>query len=378
MNSKRPLIVFSDDWGRHPSSCQHLVSHLVEDFDVTWVNTIGTRLPALDRASVRRAFEKVREWTSRRPPDDSPADRVSVLSPIMWPTFRTSFARRVNRRLISQHLLRRVPDLSSSTMLTTVPVAADLVGKVPAARWIYYCVDDFSEWPGLDGKTLRSMEKDLIRSVDCVVAAGDRLADRIRALGRAPVVITHGVDLSLWSGAASDAQRLPSLAGVDHPIVLFWGLIDARLDVEWLTALAQGMERGTIVLMGPEQNANPILKHAPRIVMTGPVPFCDLPAAAASADVLIMPYADLPVTRAMQPLKLKEYLATGKPVVVSPLPAVADWRECLDIADDAASFVRLVIHRLQSGTPIDHQLARQQLATETWKQKALKLRQLLE
>jgi len=59
----------------------------------------------------------------------------------------------------------------------------------------------------------------------------------------------------------------------------------------------------------------------------------DLARAGSAADVIIMPYADRPVTRAMQPLKLKEYLATGKPVVVRNLPATRGWTDCLDLAD---------------------------------------------
>src|SRR5205807_318898 len=60
------LIVFSDDWGRHPSSCQHLVSHLLDRFEVTWVNTIGTRPPRISIDTFRRGCEKLRHWSLRR------------------------------------------------------------------------------------------------------------------------------------------------------------------------------------------------------------------------------------------------------------------------------------------------------------------------
>ena len=68
------------------------------------------------------------------------------------------------------------------------------------------------------------------------------------------------------------------------------------------------------------------------------MPFEELPRLAREAGVLVMPYADLPVTRAMQPLKLKEYLATGRPVVVRDLPATRPWADCLDLADTAEEF----------------------------------------
>ena len=60
------LVVFSDDWGRHPSSCQHLVRQLLPRYEVLWVNTIGTRAPRLDFATMRRVGEKLKSWISAR------------------------------------------------------------------------------------------------------------------------------------------------------------------------------------------------------------------------------------------------------------------------------------------------------------------------
>jgi len=376
MSDKRPLVVFSDDWGRHPSSCQHLVAHMLETFDVTWVNTIGTRLPSLDRAAVYRSIQKLREWTARTPRAPETDVGPRLLSPIMWPTFRTSFSRFVNRRLVGRHLWRHIPDIESSTVLTTVPVVADLVDEMPASRWIYYCVDDFSQWPGLDGRTLLRLEDKLIDSVDCIVAAGDRLAERIRERGREPILLTHGVDLEHWQSPIHRSDGLPALVGIERPIVLFWGLIDARLDIQWLRLLGDRMDRGTIVLAGPEQNCDRRLPLLPRVKLVGAIPYYDLPHAAAVAEVLIMPYADAPVTRAMQPLKLKEYMATGKPVVVRRLPSVIPWEDCLDSADSAEEFVRLVLLRLHSGVPSGQTAARSRLNCEDWLSKAQTLQRL--
>src|SRR5687768_15667316 len=58
----RPWVVFADDWGRHPSSCQHLARHVLPHRPVVWVNTIGTRPPRLDWGTAKRAAGKLREW----------------------------------------------------------------------------------------------------------------------------------------------------------------------------------------------------------------------------------------------------------------------------------------------------------------------------
>jgi hypothetical protein len=81
--------------------------------------------------------------------------------------------------------------------------------------------------------------------------------------------------------------------------------------------------------------------------------------------------------RAMQPLKLKEYLATGRPVVVRDLPATRDWADCLDLAADAETFSRLVRQRLVTDTPEGQQQGRRRLADESWGEKARQFEQLL-
>src|SRR5437763_16078653 len=94
------LIVFGDDWARHPSTIQHLIRGLLGQYDVAWVNTIGTRRPHLTLADLRRGIEKVSTWIgqSRRVPHRQP-DAPRVYSPIHWPSFHRSWERRRNRGL---------------------------------------------------------------------------------------------------------------------------------------------------------------------------------------------------------------------------------------------------------------------------------------
>ena len=98
------LLVFADDWGRHPSSCQHLVRHLLSRYEVCWVNTVGTRTPRLDLATLRRAWEKLRQWGRRSAASEPLPLNLQVWNPKMWPWFSTSFGRWLNRRLLLRQL----------------------------------------------------------------------------------------------------------------------------------------------------------------------------------------------------------------------------------------------------------------------------------
>jgi glycosyltransferase involved in cell wall biosynthesis len=371
---RQNILVFSDDWGRHPSSCQHLISQLLPRHTVFWGNTIGMRAPRLNALTVLRGFEKIKQWTTKRPVQDVtlPAN-LEVLNPRMWPWMRTSFDRALNRRLLTRQLLPQLRALDPPAVaITTVPVVADLVGVLPVQRWLYYCVDDFSVWPGLDQAAMGRLERDLVARVDACVAVSETLQERLLGMNASSELLTHGVDIDFWANA--DGRRhLPILDGLEKPYCVFWGLKDRRLDVDFLRRLSASLQRGTILLVGPENEPEPALQSLPRVKMIPAQPFEDLRTLGAQAAVLIMPYADLPVTRAMQPLKLKEYLATGKPVVARALPALQEWADCLDLVASPDHFVAAVERSLQHALTSEQKSARARLAGESWQAKAEQL-----
>jgi len=377
-----PLVVFSDDWGRHPSSSQHLVSRLLGTRQVLWVNTIGTRAPRLDIGTARRAVEKLRHWSDRAPRPEvagsvGPA-APRIVSPRMWPSFASRAARLVNRRLLVGALapeLARLP--SDPVIVTTLPIVADLLGRLRARRWIYYCVDDFGSWPGYDGRTLEAMERALAPRADTVVCASEVLARRMRALGARPVVLTHGVDLAAWAPTGGVGPPL-ELAGLEPPHIVFWGVIDRRMDVGWIAALSASLRRGSIVLIGPREDPDRALTALPRVVLRPAVAFERLPRIAAGASMLVMPYADAAATRAMQPLKLKEYLATGRPVVARELPSTVPWRDACDVCATPDDFVRAVHARLDGHLPEGQRIARTRLRGESWDDKAIRFTRWLD
>lgn len=374
---ERPaLLVFSDDWGRHPSSCQHLVRRLLEEYRVWWVNTIGMRPPGLDPATLRRGWEKLRHWF--RPGSDSTAlpTNLRVLNPPMWPWFTRPRDRWINRKLLLRQLVPRVTSCDRPVVaVTTLPLVAELIEELPVVRWVYYCVDDFSQWPGVDQVAVEEMEEQLVRRADVLISASRTLQDRLAGLGRPSYLLTHGVDLDHWTGTADSDSRAP-WEGLERPLVVFWGLIDRRMDVDFVHRLAGDVSRGTILLVGPEADPDPALYRAGRVARLPGIPYEELPALAHAAAVLVMPYADLPVTRAMQPLKLTEYLATGRPVVVRDLPAAADWADALDTASTAEEFSRAVVRRLATGLPESQATARGRLQYESWAEKARQFQRL--
>lgn len=375
--SRTPLLVFADDWGRRPSSCQHLVRHLLPEHPTIWVNTIGTRAPQFDIATIRRASGKLRQWFGAPSNDAAKAvpTGLTVLNPRMWPWLSGRLERRLNRALLLRQLVPAIQAMRESPVaVTTVPVSADVMGRLPVKKWVYYCVDDFAEWPELDGPTMNRLEHLVISRAQVVIAASATLRMRLSALGRDSHLLTHGVDLDVWRDPGERTQRLDHL---ERPLIVFWGIIDRRMDVAFIEAIAHGLTRGTIVLVGPIHGLAGPLRRLPRVHRTGNVPYESLPAIAHEAAVLIMPYVIEPVTWVMQPLKLKEYLATDKPAVVRYLPATREWADALDLVQTPEEFTKCVRLRIETGLPSEQALARKRLRDESWASKAREFERLV-
>ena len=389
----RPLVIFADDFGRHPSNSQHLARRLAVRRPILWVNTIGTRRPRLRLADLRRAAGKLSQWTAvalrsltgRAAGADDPRN-IHVINPIMWPDFASPAARRFNAlsigRAVNRAARRRFGSHSPEpVVLTTLPLTADLVGRIRAHRWLYYAVDDYTAWPGLDHATLTAMESDLLDRVDAAAAVGDTLAQRLASRGFDPPLIDHGIDIDEWHhprAAPPTHPILDSLRSLPSPLALYWGLIDDRLDHGAITRMAS--EHGlTVALIGPVQGDLPRrLDRVPGVHLLGAIDRSLLPHAASLADLLIAPYIDSAVTRAMQPLKLKEYLATDRPVVATELPATRPWSDCCDVAAGYVLAYRAAEAAFLGADPRQLAARRDRLAGESWAHKAALLEEWID
>lgn len=333
MTPDRRFVVFSDDWGRHPSSCQHLFARIAKRRRVVWVNTIGTRTPTLSRADLVRAAGKLREWTRPAPPAaEAP---VRVTAPFMIPFDGLGPVRRLNAALVTRAVTRALAEEApgETVLVTTIPNAAPVVGRLGEDASVYYCVDEFSEWPGADRGTLLALEAELLAKVDLVIATSTRLFEAKSARHPRVRLLPHGVD---WEAFRRPAGAAPEALGlVPRPRVGYVGLADGRLDDALLDEVAASMPDVSFVLVGPRLLPEGPLDRRGNVCFLPPVPYADVPAVMHALDAGILPYRMDALTERMNPLKLRELLATGVPVVSSPLPEVERYRGVVRLARDA-------------------------------------------
>ncbi len=369
------LIVFADDWGRHPSSCQHLIRRLQSDHKVLWVNTIGTRAPKANAFTIFRGGEKIKSWLRGI---RQVSDKMWVIDAPMLPFIGNSVARKVNQTIVSFVLKRamKVAGMVSPTLITTLPHVAWLIKDIGQKRTIYYCTDDYSQWPEAERGALLQAEAELQARADLVLAVSDRLMERNQHAAKC-VFFPHAVDYDHFS-AVTQTKVHPDIDDFPTPRIGFFGLIYEKLDFELLTQVAQNFSEGSLIMIGPVDYRPESFSQLSNVHLLGRKPYEILPQWLAGLDLLLMPYVKDEMIRQSSPLKLRECLATGLPTVCVDLPEAKKAEPYVRVAKDNADFIAIVKELLASGKSTTTSADRQSFVrNETWDARADELRRIL-
>lgn len=362
----RPFVVFGPDWGRHPSTSQHLFNELLHSHPVVWVETVGLRLPRLNLRDLRRSWQKLADYvTGRRRRVGSVQPGLSVVCPMTLPFTQLEWVRRFNLWQTRRAVLGTCSKLGLSrhVLVVTAPSHCDVVGHLGECLSVYYCPDNYALWPGMNARQIQQMELDLTQRVDAIVAVSDYLGERLQVCGKPLMVLTQGVN------AAHFARSLPPQNTSRFEIVYF-GMIDERLDLDLIIDLAQRLPQALIRMIGPVVINASRLREQPNVSLEPPLPFSELPAALTTASLFILPFKLNELSKSCSPLKIKEYLACGRPVIATAVPEAQRLAQHVHVAADSAAFGDAVASAVEGTLSFDARAVREMIANEGWEAKA--------
>ena len=367
------IICFCNDWDGDPLSKKHIVQRLAKKNRVLWVNSIGNRNPTVCVRDMRRVWNKLRQYCRGC---RSVAQNISLFSPLVIPFHGNRAARWVNRRLLAWSLRRACKKLGfqKPVTLTFLPSSADVVGTLGERLVIYYCVDEYSEFTGTDRTAMLQMERRLMEKADVVVVSSNRLYETKRRYNRNTFLITHGVDVGHFRKACMAATATPEdCAKLPGPVVGFFGLIADWVDLEIIRYMATSRPHWSFPLIGEIQTDTSALRDLPNVHFLGRRPYQSLPSYCKAFDVAIMPFVVNELTLAANPLKVREYLAAGLPVVATPLPEVVKLNGLLHTARNAQQFLDQTEALLQAGKQGPNLAISRLMEPESWDSKVEEL-----
>jgi glycosyltransferase involved in cell wall biosynthesis len=335
----RDMLCFSHDWAGDPLSKTHLMKLLARDNRILWVNSIGYRAPTASTADLGRAWRKLKAAAA---PMSEPWPNIHVLNPLAIPAWGISAVRRFNRAFLVWQVRRAMRKLRFRRPINWIfnPAAAVMAGRLGEDRIIYYCVDEYTAFSGVPTASLVEMERDLIRRADLVIVSAERLLRTKGSLNDHTYLVRHGVDFEHFRRALDPDTTIPAdVAGLPHPVIGYFGLMSRDwVDVPLLEAIARRYAHGSLVLIGKVAMDLGALTQMPNVHVLGRKPYESLPAYCKGFDVAVIPFPVSEVTLNANPLKAREYLAAGLPVVSTPIPEVEILAMC-GIGGTPAEFI---------------------------------------
>ncbi len=380
----RIFLCFGNDWDGHPSSMTHIFKIIARHEPVIWVNSVGQRSPELSFNDIKRLWKKGARALRRsiNTSDDSSVDGPrAVIEPKIIPYHRYAMVRRVNSALLQRQLSPVVKkwarDRSELILVTSNPVAVDIMKRIAAPISVYYCLDEYAEMSGVDAKLVRACEARLLNEVDCTFATSLMLAQSKRSRFYETVYLPQGVDFEHFQNANACPEPLRR---VPHPIIGFQGIVGNRIDLVLLEKIAQRFPDASLVTLGRQEVSLAALRRYPNFYAFDAAPYSELPQWASQFDIGLIAYVNDGHTASVNPLKLLEYLAMGQAVVSVDLPELARHKEYVAVAGDHAAYLEAV-GRLLKQYPFSEQEKRRRrdyARNESWENRARRFLEVCE
>lgn len=205
---------------------------------------------------------------------------------------------------------------------------------------VFDAMDELAAFRGAPA-TLVNHESALLARADLVFAGGPSLYEARRDRHPAVHCFPSGVESEHFAMAKNGVARPFDLESQSKPILGYYGVIDERIDLDLIAAIADYRPDWTVAMVGPLAKISPDdLPRRSNIVYCGQQDYSALPGFLASFDVALLPFARNEATRFISPTKTLEYLAGGKPVVSTPIPDVVSlYSDIIKIGDCAETFI---------------------------------------
>ena len=333
------ILCFANDWGGDPTSKTHIMRRLATKNRVLWVNSVGMRRPTASRRDIRRIVAKVRRSLGGCVEVEP---NLFVANPLVLPFPGVALVDRLNAGILAAWLRRlcRRLGIDRPILWTFPPHVNRLIGRLGERMVIYHCVDEYSAFAGVARDALITMERDLIRRAHLVLTSSEQLRDERRRLNPNTHFVPHGVDVAHFARALDPATEVPAdLRELPWPVIGFVGALAEWVDLELIRALAAARPEWSVVLVGKATTDLRPLRGLPNIYILGQRPYAALPGYCRGFDVGIIPFVRDELTVRANPLKLREYLAAGLPVVSTTLPEVARYDGLVRLADGREAFI---------------------------------------
>lgn len=302
------IIVFSHlRWDFVYQRPQHLLSRLASTHPVYFIEEPVPGDELLPTWHIRESQKNVKVCRPQTPSSAPGFDKQQM-----------PFLKNLLRQLIAQE------GLGEYILWFYSPMALSAASELRPAAIIYDCMDELSAFLGAPPE-LVDCENALLAQSDMVFTGGVSLYRAKKNRHSRVYCFPSSVDAAHFATALDDIPEAVDQAGLSHPRFGYYGVIDERMDLPLIGALADARPDWQLVMVGPVVKIDPsTLPERPNIHYFGQRSYSELPSYLKGWDVCMMPFARNRSTEFISPTKTLEYMAAQKPIVSTPITDVAE------------------------------------------------------
>jgi glycosyltransferase involved in cell wall biosynthesis len=380
--SNQSIICFAgeDWWYHHPHSKNHIMRRLARAGNrVMFVNSISMGLPSAKSpdfyGKIKRKLKSYARAVRRT------EEGIVVVSPPVLPFYSSRAGRAVNRALLRMEIrsLMMAYGFRNPVLWIAIPTARDVVGHLGERALIYQVSDKYAA-NQMDHATgsniIADMHSDMLACADLIYYSGRKLIEEetaarpeIKSKAR---LLEQAVDFEHFASAtAREWDAPPDVCNIPHPRLGYFGAIETwLLDQQLIRYISERRPDWHWLLMGLKA-ARLDIESLPNVHYLGSKPYAEMPRYAASFDVCVLPWVtDNEFVSYGSAIKVREYLATGKPVVMTPLYEYERMSDVLRIARGYDDFISKVEDALTNDGRAERAARQAAVKASTWDARA--------
>lgn len=368
------LCFGGEDWWYHNRA--HIDIQLMRRFakkgTVIYINSIVMQKPTLRQGA--QLFKKVLRKTKSifrglRKTDAG----FFAYSPLSLPAHHIRWAKPLNEILVRLQIMSNTGKLGMEKPIVWVacPAVCDTAIKIKKSKLVYQRTDLYEKYPNVDEKAIVNYDRKLKQNADLTIFVNQGLYEQERRQCRKAICLDHGVDFETFSSAEKTQAKPGDLRGIKPPIIGFFGGIDQHTcDISLMEQVAKLLPQMSFVFVGKVSCNCSGLKTQKNVWMLGQKPYEQIPQYGKCFDVAIMPWQQNIWIEACNPIKLKEFLALGKPVVSTPFPELEKYQELVYQAKTPEEFASCIKRAISEDCTELVSKRRKEVEQASWDSKA--------
>ncbi|MHC4571333.1 MAG: glycosyltransferase [Planctomycetota bacterium] len=283
-------------------------------------------------------------------------NNLYVFSPVFLPVQGKQITDNFNNILLKFQLNLACQSIEIKTPILWVENlrAADMLDSFNPKVIVFHVSDLFSKSRYVGNKEkLKEREESITAKSDLVICVSQALYEIKSAHHDNVFYLPHAVDYELFREAADKNIRLAEVAHIPKPIVGYYGTMTANNDIDLLLWCARRLSEVSFVLVGQITSGDySELVQLPNVYILGKIPYEKIPFLCASFDVCLLQWKMTEWIRCCNPLKMMEYMASGRPIVSVPIQEVVDkYSDVVSVAYNKEEFCQAIVWELQNDTP---------------------------